>query len=335
MKSRSHSTRLLLPLSLALLAPITRAGEIYPKLRTLPGHEGSVLSVRLTRDEKTLVSGSRDDTIKVWDFATGKLQRTIKPAEGDADIYALAFSRDGKVLASSGRYKTITLWDAATFKPIRKLEGHEADVRMVEFSPDARTLASVGEDFTFRLWDVATGRLKVTRREHQGKVKSVAYSPDGRTIVTAALDATVRLWDAETGEPRQVIRGASKGLEFCEISPNGRILFGGTGDIGQLLFWDARTGKILRDLPTAHGNQHGLEIDSGTFTPDSRLAISGSKDRTILFWDMRTFTERHSISGLPGRIESMTLSRDGKTLVTGFGGTDFTIAVWDLDGLLD
>jgi WD40 repeat protein len=293
----------------------------------LRGHDRSVLAVEFTPDGKTLLSSSRDHTIKIWDVASGELKRTL--TEHTADVYCVRFSHDGKLLASGSTDTRIILWDASTFTPIRVLEGHTAAVRDVAFSPDDKTLASAAEDKTFRLWDVASGKEKV-RRDHTGQVKWVLYYPDGKTIATAGTDGTLRLWDGETGEPKKVLKGHTAGLEFCALSPDAKQLFSGTGNKGEIVFWDAQSGEMLKMLPDAHGNEHGAEIDAGRYSPDGRWAVSGSKDRTIKFWDRRTFKLLHTISGNPGRIESMTFSPDGKTLVTGFGGTASTIKLWDL-----
>ncbi|MGH9159688.1 MAG: WD40 repeat domain-containing protein, partial [Vicinamibacteraceae bacterium] len=63
------------------------------------------------------------------------------------------------------------------------------------------------------------------------------------------------------------------------------------------------------------------------------VAVSGAKDRTIKFWNPKTFELVYAIEDQPGRIESMTFSHDGTLMATGFGGTDFTIKVWDISGL--
>jgi WD40 repeat protein len=308
-----------------------RAGEVNLKFRTLPGHTGSVLCVRFTHDSKTLISSSRDKLIKIWDVASGDLKRTL--TNHAADVYALALSHDGKLMASGSVDKTIILWNAQTFEPIRTMTGHTAAIRELAFSPDDKTLASAAEDKTFRLWDVGTGHQKVNRTDHTSNVKSVVYYPDGKTIATASSDATVRTWDAATGEPKLVMKGHTNGCEFCALSPDAKQLFSGTGNVGEIIFWDAQTGAMLKTIPNAHGNDHGAEVDCGLYTPDGVFAISGSKDRTDKFWDTKTFELRHVIANNPGRTESITISPDGKTLVTGFGGTDFTIRLWDLTSL--
>jgi WD40 repeat protein len=290
--------------------------------------------VAFTRDGRTLVSGGRDDVINVWDVATGGLKKTLtqhrETGADKGDIYSIAFSHDGKLMASGSMDTSIILWDAETFEPVRTLRGHTAAVRDVAFSPDDATLASGAEDKTFRLWDVATGRLKVTRTEHTGTVKGVVYFPDGKTVATASADATLRLWGAQTGEPKMVLKGHTAGLEFCDVSPDGAQLFSGTGNIGEIIFWDAKGGKPLKILPHAHGNDHGAEIDSGRYSPDRKWAVSGSKDRTDKCWDPTTFALLHTITDNPGRTESMCFSPDGKILATGLGGTDFHIRLWDL-----
>jgi WD40 repeat protein len=303
-----------------------RGAEPLPTSRVLSGHEGSVLCVEFTPDQKTLVSGSRDHTIKLWDVASGKLIRTLTNHAGD--VYTVRFSHDDALMASGSADKTIIIWDARTFEPIRNLEGHTAAIREVAFSPDDRTLASAGEDCTLRLWDVATGNLKVTRTEHTKRLKDVSYYPDGNTLVTASSDGTIRLWDGHTAEPKEVLKGHSDGVEFVSLSRDATQLFSGTANIGEIAFWDAQSGELQKLLP----NVHGAEIDSGQYSPDGKWAVSGSKDGTDKFWDPKTFKLLHTITGNPGRTESMCFSADGKTFVTGFGGTDHSIKLWDLNG---
>jgi WD40 repeat protein len=99
-----------------LLSPLS-AQE--PKLQdTLKGHTNWVMSVAFSPDGKTLASASVDQTIKLWDVATGKEQATLK---GHTEVvFSVAFSPDGKRLASGSKDGTIKLWDVAVSKQADK-----------------------------------------------------------------------------------------------------------------------------------------------------------------------------------------------------------------------
>jgi WD40 repeat protein len=110
--------------------------------------------VAFSPDGKTLASGSDDNTIKLWDVATGKEQATLKGHT--AWVASVAFSPDGKTLASGGD-TTVRLWDMEG-KELATLKGHTKGVNSVAFSPDGKTLASGSQDKTIKLWDVSPAK---------------------------------------------------------------------------------------------------------------------------------------------------------------------------------
>ncbi|WP_414575826.1 protein kinase domain-containing protein, partial [Anabaena sp. CCY 9402-a] len=145
--------------------------------RTLKGHSESVNSVAISPDGKTLVSGIGDNTIKLWNLATGEEIRTLK---GHSELVrSVAISPDGKTLASGSWDDTIKLWNLATGEEIRTLKGHSDHVSSVAISPDGKTLASGSWDDTIKLWNLATGEEIPTLKGHSSSVQSIAISPDG------------------------------------------------------------------------------------------------------------------------------------------------------------
>ena len=171
-------------------------------LRTLEGHAGAVLSVALSRDARTLVTGSEDTAVRVWDGATGQLLRTLKGhARG---VRAVALSGDGQTVVSGSSDTTIRVVDATTGALVQMLRGHSDGVGGVACSLDGRLVLSGSDDGTARFWDAAGGRLLHTCAGHEGPVCCVALSRNADMAATGSGDKTVRVWDLRTGNCLQV-----------------------------------------------------------------------------------------------------------------------------------
>ncbi|KAG4432782.1 hypothetical protein IFR05_011734 [Cadophora sp. M221] len=294
-------------------------------LQTLEGHTDYVSSVAFSPDGKQIVSGSRDQTVRRWDAATGQLLLPV--LEGHTDVVSsVAFSPDSKQIVSGSWDRTVRRWDAVTGQPLLPaLEGHMNWVSSVAFSPDGKQIVSGSEDRIVRRWDAATGQPILPALEgHTNLVTSVAFSPDGKQIVSGSYDQTVRRWDAATGQPLlPVLEGHTNGVTSVAFSLDGKHIVSGSED--QIVRrWDAVMGQPL--LPVLEGHTAG--VSSVAFSPDGKQIVSGSGDWTIRRWDAATGQPLlPTLEGHMDWVSSVAFSPDGKQIVS--GSEDRIVRRWD------
>jgi hypothetical protein len=251
------------PRSASLLAPDAL-------LRTLP--VGSVVNVLLTLPDGRLASGSDDNTIRLWDPATGACERVFERHQDW--VRALAVLGDGR-LASGSSDNTIRLWDPATGACQRVFERHKGSVRALAVLGDGR-LASGSRDNTIRLWDPSTGACEPVFKGHQGPVLALAVLGDGRLASGSSVN-TIRLWDPATGACQRVFKGHQGSVLALAVLGDGRLASGSS--VNTIRLWDPATGACE---PVFKGNQG--PVLALAVLGDGRLA-SGSGDNTIRLWD--------------------------------------------------
>jgi streptogramin lyase len=276
---------------------------------TLSGHKGYVWSVCFAPHGRLLASGASDQTVRLWDPATGNPLQTL---EGHTEaIISVVFSPDGKLLASGSKDTTVRLWDPTTGNPLQTLEGHTEAVYSVVFSPNGRVLASGSVDSTIRLWDPTTGNPLQTFTGLTKSVYSVAFSPDGRVLALGSMDNTIRLCDATTGNPLQTLGGHTQAVYSVVFSPDGRVLASGSKD-ATVRLWDLTTGNPLQTL-----EGHTETVYSVVFSPDGKLLASGSWDNKIRLWDPTTGSVLRTIEDHSDDVNTVAFSPDGGLIASG------------------
>ncbi|WP_072621757.1 serine/threonine-protein kinase [Spirulina major] len=292
--------------------------------QTLPrgftGHQSFINSVTISPDSQTVITGSADKTIKVWDLATGAILRTL--TGHDSFVNAIALSPDGQFLISGSADKTIKVWQINTGQLIRTLTGHTNFVDTLILSDDGQTLVSTGADRTIRIWDWQRDAPPQTLTGHQGFINALALSSDGRTLMSGSADHRVKVWDLITGKVRHTLEGHTGFINCLVVSPDGQWVASGSAD-KTIRIWDVKTGRVLKVL-----NGHQGFVNDLAISPDGRWLVSGSADHQVKVWDMTDGTLHHTLTGHLSFVNRIKISQDGRWIVS--ASADQTIRLWNL-----
>ena len=162
------------------------------------------------------VGGWRDNTVRLWDVASGRLKATLG-GYGDG-IVAIVFSSDGTTLVSVSHDRMIRLWNVASGQLKATLDSSGNPVVSVSFSSDDTTLASV-TGRRIRLWDSASGNVK-GYLDHEDRVSFVVFAPNGVTLASGSDNGTIRLWDVNTRRLQNTLKGHTNEVSSIAFSPD-------------------------------------------------------------------------------------------------------------------
>ena len=284
---------------------------------------GTVTSVHLSPDSRTLISISNDETkryssnnrgtIRLWNVETGE-RKAILTEDGKLEVKPIFLSSDNSTLISISTDK----------------------------SSESYRYSDRYSTSTIHLWDVETGKRKATLAEEKmGKIESVFLSPDNRTLISISLDGdryssnkyeTTRLWDAESGKCKAILAEEGKIKSIFFGSDNLTLISVGIskprnsyvsyhrnsdGDSDNIIcLWDVETGTCKATFTE--------DIDKVTSV---NLNIDGSTLilNQIHFWDVETGERK--IDPI-GNITYATLSPDGSIIAS--GNDVGTILLWEI-----
>jgi WD40 repeat protein/tRNA A-37 threonylcarbamoyl transferase component Bud32 len=303
-------------------------------------HAGQAFAVDYRSDGKQLASAGGDinkpGEIKIWEVRTGKLLRIL--AGHTNAITSLAYHPDKPILASASYDKTIKLWNLDTGNVIVTLRGHTNNVYHVAFSPKGDRVASASHDLSVRVWDYEhypSDPDKSMRifNGHDLPVTSVEFHPDGqflgsgssdRPVKLGGRDRTIKIWNLATGQIEKSLEGHAGDVESLVYSTDGKTLVSGGGrgnQRGELIFWDADTGKI-------RVKHFGLSdrIVHVSISRDGKIAAAGA-DGILRIWNQAASSEALSFRADPQAVNGVAFAPDGHSLAS--AGRSGRVSLWN------
>jgi WD40 repeat protein len=268
---------------------------------------------------------------------------------------------DGKMVVVVADNGKVTAWSTSNRRQHRSFasvpDGTAVGSQYLNplvFSPDGKELSVIGNSDSggevAYIWNVATGRatsVPLPRISSTYPPSYAALGPNG-LIATSYSEGALRISAMATRLPDALLllqRAAGIGYQMGEpaFSPDGRAI-AVSDDLGKIYLVRVPRRHLTAVLAAekiynTEWNLNGmssLDIDTLTFSPDSKRVACGSENGIIRVWDVATgrnvsaFNVNGSASGGAAArpVKTLVFSPDGNTLVTA-DDADSTVAIWD------
>ena len=308
---------------------------------TLIGHTDLVFSARFSRDGKRIVSASYDQTVRVWDVEKGECIDSLKFATYLLDA---SFSPSGKEIVISAGDGTVKIWkyDANYFKiPLDKY--YSLYKNACVFSPDGRKVAIKWHWYGhIYIWDVIKKEM-IRLIKCPFEIRSFCFSSDGSTLIIAGTEnntyGRIQLIDVNNGKEirkmsiypllRTNREGGSDYGYSDVINANDKWLFALSRRDSIFCQWDMSTGDTLKRIKVnSWGYDKLLHINNTDL-----IVVKKEFGDSIFIFDFNKGDCINTLSGNAVKIQSVSVSKDGKLLMAAFDNGKIKIWKIQYDGL--
>lgn len=279
-----------------------------------------------------MATASREG-VRRWDTATGRPIGELIIGRPATCASPVLYSPDGELLFASGINQPWQLVETATGRVRAALvDKATPEVIQARVSPDGTLLATSNRS-ALRFWDTRTGRDVGEPLPPDDAVADpqigLSFHPKGRAIAAVSAMNGASVWGLPSRQPAFPTIRHDSSILAVEYSPDGSRpgigVFSGGLPIGGLLV-DADSGR--RIAPLAH---IGPALTMA-FSPDGRLLLTGSQDRTVKFWDARDGKVAGPTLRLATDPRVVEIAPDGRSFLTveNWNAADPRARLWDL-----
>lgn len=314
-----------------------------PILRIETGMHTTKLSrIGVDAQERILVTGSDDKTVRVWDIATGELKKILRVPIGDVDegkIYAVAVSPDGKIIAAGGytgdweEDDVIYLFDSDTGAIISRITGLPNVICHLAFSKDGKYLAATlfGKN-GLQVYETQNWSLAYQDTKYGSNSYSADFDVTGK-FITASCDGFIRLYDRSFKLiAKQKSPGGSQPYSAC-FSPDGQKIAVGFHDSPEVDVLSAKDLSYLYSPDTSDmndGNFMSVAWSSdGSFLFAGGRYDDGTGNNPILRWINEGRGKHTDLSASDGTIMHILPLKNNRIV---FGTSNPAFGILDSDG---
>ncbi|CAL9031464.1 unnamed protein product [Prunus brigantina] len=271
-----------------MMLPDARDGPVRPVIRTFYDHLQPINDLDFHPQNTVLISGSKDNTIKFFDFSKMTAKRAFRVIQDTHNVRSVSFHPSGDFLLAGTDHPIPHLYDINTFQCYLSANAPEIDVsgaiNQAWYSATGGMYVTASKDGTIRLWDGVTANCvrSIAGAHGTAEATSANFTKDQRFVLSSGKDSTVKLWEVGTGKLVKQYLGATHTQLRCQAVFNDTEEFVLSIDepTNEIVIWDALTAEKVAKWPSNHiGAFRWLE-----HSPTEAAYVTCGTDRSIRFW---------------------------------------------------
>ncbi len=212
-------------------------------IRLYSQHTGPVLCLDQI-DEDTLVSGSNDNTIHIWEISSGKNLKIIDVGDSVNSIKSLSNG-----LIACGLYKNINIYEYSTANLTKTLIGHSSNVNSIELLDEQFVASGIG-DRKVIIWDLNSFSIKYILSQHESEVMCVQRL-SSNLMASGDLSGLILIWNWMNGSLVYKLNGHSNHVYSLDLYDDQTFISGSKDKTIKL--WNITNGQLIKTINTEFG----------------------------------------------------------------------------------